>query len=158
MHKFVIICLSELYLNSDTLSSNDNLNIPGYNMSRAGHPSGNRRGRDCIYYKESLPIKMLNINYLQEYISFDLKLENKRCTTVSLYRLSSQSADEFEKFLNNLNLNVESISQKNLFLTVVIGDFNARLSKWWMDDKTTQECLKIERKLALSIFPFTSNQ
>ena len=75
-----------------------------------------------------------------------------------LYRLSSQSADEFENFLNNLNLNVESISQKNLFLTVVIGDFNARSSKWWMDDKTTQECLKIERKLALSIFPFTSNQ
>ena len=41
MHKFDIICISESYLNSDTSSSNGNLNIPGYNMSRADHPSGN---------------------------------------------------------------------------------------------------------------------
>ena len=47
---------------------------------------------------------------------------------------------------------MESIIQKSPFLTVVIGDFNASSSKWWMDDKTTQE------GLALSVFPFTSNQ
>ena len=40
--------------------------IPGYDMSRADHPSGNQCGGVCIYYKEVLPIKMLNINYLQE--------------------------------------------------------------------------------------------
>ena len=39
---------------------------------------------------------------------------------------------------------MESITQKNPFLTVVIGDFNARSSKWWTDNKTTQEGLKIE--------------
>ena len=44
MHKFDIICISESYLNSDTSSNDDNLNIPGYNMSRADHPSGNWRG------------------------------------------------------------------------------------------------------------------
>ena len=49
-------------------SNNDNLNIPGYNMFRADHPSGNRRGGVCVYYKESLPIRMLNINYPQECI------------------------------------------------------------------------------------------
>ena len=53
MHKFDIICISESYLNSDTSSSDDNLNIPGYKMSHADHPSGNRRGGVCIYYKES---------------------------------------------------------------------------------------------------------
>ena len=129
MHKFDIICISESYLNSDT-SSNDNLNIPGYNMSRNDHPSGNRRGGVYIYYKESLPIKMLNINYLQECICFDLKIGSKFCTIVSLYRSPSQSADEFDNFLNKLNLTMESITQKNPFLTVVIGDFNARSSKW----------------------------
>ena len=86
MHKFDIICISESYLNSDTSSNDNNLNIPGYNMSRADHPSGNRRGGVCIYYKESLPIKMLNINYLQECICFDLKIGGKLCTIVSLYR------------------------------------------------------------------------
>ena len=39
---------------------------------------------------------------------------------------------------------MESITQKNPFLTVVIGNFNSRLSKWWTDDKTTQKGLKIE--------------
>ena len=80
-------------------SSNDNnLNIPGYNMSRADHPSGNRRGGVCIYYKESLTIKIININYLQECIRFDLKIGSKLCTIVSLYRSPSQSADEFDNF------------------------------------------------------------
>ena len=124
------------------------MNIPGYNMTRADHPSGNRRGGVCIYYKESLPIKMLNINFLEECICFDLKIGSKLCTILSLYRSPSQSADEFDNFLNNLNLTMESITQKNLFLTVVIGDFNARSSKWWTDDKTTREGLKIENLLS----------
>ena len=90
---------------------------------------------------------MLNINYLQECICFVLKLGSELCTIVSLYRSPIQSADEFNNFLNKLNLTMESITQKNPFLTVVIGDFNARSSKWWTDDKTTQEGLKIENLL-----------
>ena len=98
MHKFNIICISGSYLNSDTLSNDNNLNIPGYNMSRADHPSGNWRRGVSIYYKDSLSIKMLNINYLQECICFDLKIGSKLCTIVSLYRSPSQSADEFDNF------------------------------------------------------------
>ena len=148
MHKFDVICISESYLNSDTSSNQYNLNIPGYNMSRAAHPSGNRRGGVFIFYKESLPIKMLNIDYLQECICFDLKIGSKLCTIVSLYRSPSQSADEFDNSLNKLNLTMESIIQKNPFLTVVIGDFNAKSSEWWIDDKTTQEGIKIENLLS----------
>ena len=73
MDKFDIICISESYLNSDTSSSDGKLNISGYNMSCTDHPSGNRRGVVCIYYKESFPIKILNINYLQERSCFDQK-------------------------------------------------------------------------------------
>ena len=47
MHKFDIICISESYLNSDTSSHDDNLKKPCYSMSRADHPSGNRRGADA---------------------------------------------------------------------------------------------------------------
>ena len=56
--------------------------------------------------------------------------------------------DEFEKFLSKLNLTMESITKKNPFLTVVVRDFNARSSKWWTDDKKTQECLKIDNLLS----------
>ena len=70
------------------------------------------------------------------------------CTIVSLYRSPSQSADEFDNFLNKLNLTMESITQKNPFLTVVTGDFNASSSKWWTDDIATLEGLKIENMLS----------
>ena len=43
---------------------------------------------------------------------------------------------------------MESVTQKNSLLTVVIDDFSARLSKWWTDDKTTQEGLNTENLLS----------
>ena len=131
MHKFDIICIFELYINSNISSNDDKLNIPGYNMPRVDHPSGNRSGEVCIYYKVSLPIKM----FLQECICFDLKIGSKRCTVVSLYRSPSRSADEFENFLKKLNLTMESLIQKNPFLRVVICNFNARSSKWWTGER-----------------------
>ena len=45
-------------------------------------------------------------------------------------------------------MTAELVTQKNPFQTVVIGDFNARLSKWWTNDKTTQEGLNIENSLS----------
>ena len=80
MHKFDIICISESYITSDTLSIDGNLNIPGYNTSRADHPKST--WGNCIYYKVSLLIKMLNIKYRQECICYDLKIGSKLCTIV----------------------------------------------------------------------------
>ena len=56
VHNFYIICISESYLNSQILSNDDKLSIPGYNMFRADHPSDNLRGGVYVYYKKSLPI------------------------------------------------------------------------------------------------------
>ena len=142
MQKFDIICISESYLNSDILSSDEKLNITGYDMFLADHPSGDRRGGVCIYYKETLPIKELKISYLQESICFDLKIGNKLCSIVSLYRSPSQTSDEFENFLNNLNLTLESVTQRNPFLTVVIGDFNARSSNGGVMIRQTKKVLE----------------
>ena len=86
---------------------------------------------------------MLSINYIQECICFDLKIESKHCTILSLYQSSSWSANKIEIFLNKLNLALESIIQNNPFLTVAIGDFNAVSSTCWTVDNTNQECLKI---------------
>ena len=44
VHNYDIICLSETYLNSSVSCDDDNLEIPGYNLIRADHPSDNRRG------------------------------------------------------------------------------------------------------------------
>ena len=39
--KFNVVCLSETYL--DSLSDDDNLNIPGYNVIRADHPPNTKK-------------------------------------------------------------------------------------------------------------------
>ena len=74
IHKFDIICLSETYLNTETLSNNENLNIPGYNLIRADHLSNTKRGGVFIYFKESLPLRLYNVSYLNECICFEIMI------------------------------------------------------------------------------------
>ena len=76
-HKFDIICLSETYLNSETSSDDGNLEIPSYNIIRDDHPSNAKRGGVCVYYKSNLPFKLFNIKYLQECISFEMRIRSK---------------------------------------------------------------------------------
>ena len=115
MHKFDIY-LSETYLNSETLSNDENLNIPGYNLIRADHLSNTKCWGVCIYFKESLPLR-LYVSYLNECICFEIMISNKLCNFISLYRLPSQSSDEFENSFYNLDLTLEALSQKNPFLS-----------------------------------------
>ena len=77
-------------------------------MFRADHPSDNRHGGVCVYYKESLPIRLYNISYLQECICFNLMISNKLCNNIlSLYKSPSQNSDEFENYINNLNFRIK---------------------------------------------------
>ena len=99
IHKFDIICLSEIYLDSSTTSDDDDddddLAISGYNLIRSDHPSNHKRGGVCIYYKNFLPLRILSIQYLPECINFELNIGGKICNFISLYRSPSQTQDEF---------------------------------------------------------------
>ena len=143
IHKFGIIFLSEPYLNSETLSNDKNLNVLGYNLISAGHPSSSKRGAVCIYFKESLPLTLCNVSYLNECISFEILISNKLCNLISLFRSHSQSSDELENFVYNLDLTLEALTQKNSFLTVIIWDFNAKFNEWCSVHKTTPEGAKL---------------
>ena len=138
IHNFAILCLSETYFDS-TISSNDSkLIISSYDLYRVDHPSNVNRGGICIYYKNSLPLKVANIHYSQECINFEMKIGEKLCSFVALYCSPSQSQDEFQTFAKkNLELNLDTISANNPFLTVVLGDINAKLNFWYEKGKTT---------------------
>ena len=133
IYNYDVICLSETYLDSSIPSDDNNLEIPGYDLIRAEHPSNSKRGGGCVYYRKSLLLKILDIFYLQESIVFELKTGNKSCKILSLYRSPNQSQDEFETFTNNLELILDP------FLVIALGDFNAKLSQWYKNDKTTTE-------------------
>ena len=134
VHSFDIIFLSETYLNSETPPNDTRLELPDYNLFRSDHPSNDKRGDICIYYKSTLPLRILNISNLDECINFEVSIANKICRFIHLYRSPSQKQDEFQEFKSNLEMNLDALSTNNPFLTVVIGDFNAKSSSWYLND------------------------
>ena len=52
------------YLNSKTSSDDDNVEIPGYNIIRKGHPSNTKREGVYVYHKNTLPFKLINMKYI----------------------------------------------------------------------------------------------
>ena len=47
-------------------------------------------------------------------------------------------------FLDNVELTLDTLAQKNPFLMVALGDFNAKSSNWYNKDVTSDESRKIE--------------
>ena len=76
IYKHDFNCLSETYLDSSTALDNS-LQIEGYNLVRADHPNDVKRGGVCIYYRESLPIRVISIPYLKEAALLEL-VQNKK--------------------------------------------------------------------------------
>ena len=72
VHKFETVCLSETFLNSEILTDEENLQIPSYITARVDHPSNTKRCGVCVYYKTSLPLKVLDVKYLRECINIEL--------------------------------------------------------------------------------------
>ena len=120
-----------MYLSSNISSDNENLDRPGYRLIRFDHPSNDKRGGVCVYLKSSLPIQILSISMLHKFISLEIRIDDKLCNPICLYRSPSQNMEEFETFVKNLELNLELIFSKNPCLTVVIGDFNVKLHSWY---------------------------
>ena len=88
-------------------------------------------------FKNSLLVKVLDIQLLQECINFEIKIADGTCSFISLYRSPSQSKDEFESFADNLEHNLDSIVHRNPYLIFALGDFNAQTKGWYPLCKTT---------------------
>ena len=148
IHKFDIICLLETYLDPSITSDDYNLAISEFNLILSDHPSNNKRGGVWIYYKNFLLLRVLGIQYLQECIIFESYVGGKICNFISLYRSPSQTQDEFEKFIDNLELNLETLCQNNPFLIVLTGDLNVKSKNCYSHDKTSHEGNEIENVTA----------
>ena len=73
-----------------------------------------------------------------------MKIGEKLCNFIILYRSPSQSQHDFETFLKNFELNLDTILTNNPFLTVILDDFNVKSNLWCKSDKTSYEGSKIE--------------
>ena len=144
VHNFDIIYISESFLDSSFSSDDSALTLKGYKLVRADHPLDIRRGGTCIYYKETLPIKFLNIINLPECLLCEISYNNQKCFLLSLYRSPSQSPNEFQNFLKEFEAVIASIfAPGNSDLIIIVGDFNAKSSLWKPDDTDTVEGIEI---------------
>jgi len=99
IYKHDFICLSETFLDS---SIPDNLlEIEGYRLVRSDHSNDIKRGGVCIYYKESLPVRVINIPFIKEALLLEMNYNNKKVFISVIYRSPSQTTDEFDSFLLN---------------------------------------------------------
>ena len=140
----VIISLSEINLGSNTPLDDDNLEISGYKLVYFDHPSNTKRRGVCLYYKNNLSLRVINIGYLNECLTLELNLGGKICNFIVLHRSLSQSQDAFENFSDNFEMTLDILAQKNPFLMTTIGDFNAKSKNWYSQDKTSFEGKTIE--------------
>ena len=84
-------------------------------------------------------MRVLNISYLSECITFEISIGNKICRFFHLYRSPSQTQDKFQTFKSNLKLNLDALLCSNSFLTVMTGDFNAKSKDQCSSDITSFE-------------------
>ena len=126
IYKYDFICLSGTYLDSSTP---DNLiEIEGYKVIRADHPDNIKRGGVCNYYKESLPVRVINTTYFKEALLLEMSCNSKNVMVSVIYLSPSQTNDEFEVFLSNFQMLLDEINNRKPSLSVITGDFNARCS------------------------------
>ena len=141
---FDFICLSESYLDSTISSVDKNLRLDGYILIRAANPKNIKQGGVCIYYRETLPLKIIQLNYLPEYLVCEISYNDKKIFIVALYRSPSQSTDEFDEFLRGFEDVIDYINQCNPYFTLITGDFNARCNRWWENDSNNTEGVSID--------------
>ena len=73
---------------------------------------------------------------------------NKICNFITLYRPPRQNEDDFQAFIDNLEMNPETLAQRNPFIMVVIGDFKAKSKHWCSQDSANFEGVTIENVIS----------
>ena len=104
-----------------------------WDVFRSDHPSNTRNpGGVCLHHKENLTIKRRNdFEMLYECVVTEISLRRKKVFFVVLYRHPNQTNDEFNLFLDRLQLTVDRIKSCKPHCIVITGDFNCRFKQWW---------------------------
>ena len=89
-------------------------------------------------------MNVIGIQLLNECINFEIRISGKLRSFLCLYRSLSQTRDIFETFADNFELTLDIIINKNPFLIVALGDFNAKTTNLYKNDINSYEGLRID--------------
>ena len=144
IHQHGFICISETFFDSSVTEGDKNIELNGYNLIRADHPSNTKRGGVCIFYKETLALHIVNSLNFNECIVCEVSIQNSKGYIVVIDRSASQNTIEFESFLSNCEKLLNYITSNNGLFNIIVGDFNARSSVWWTKNIATTEGTQLE--------------
>ena len=144
IHQHGFICISDTFFDSSVTEGDKNIQLNGYNLIRADHPSNTKRGGVCIFYKETLALHIVNSLNFNECIVCEVSTQNSKGYIGVIYRSPSQNTIEFESFLSNCEKLLNYITSNNGLFNIIVGDFNARSSVWWTKNITTTEGTQLE--------------
>ena len=109
---------------------NNLIDVKGYNLVSTDHPDNIKRGGVCIYYKETLLIRIKTLPYFKEALFLEIIPNNKKVILFVIYRSPSQKNCKSDSFLTNFDHLLSEINKCKPFLAVITGDFNARSPAW----------------------------
>ena len=137
----------ETFLDSTIPRNDENININGYSLLRVDHPNDIKRGGVCIYFKEYLSlIRRCNLSNMKECLVTEINVNNEKFLFTCLDRSPSQSREELESFYSSLDSLLSDIKDQHPTCSIVIGDFNAKCSKWCTTDKNNTAGLELEQQ------------
>ena len=105
-----VICISESYLDS-TVPLDNSLSLNGCNLTRANHPYNVMRGGACMYYRENLSLRIISASYFDQCLLCEVTFQNQKGYIAVIYCSQSQSCNEFEDFLFNLEKLINQIKK-----------------------------------------------
>ena len=70
----------------------------GYDLVCAEHPNNIKRGGVYIYYKESSPLRVITLLYLNQAFFLEVANNNNKIIVSVIYLSPSQNNNEFELF------------------------------------------------------------
>ena len=142
-----MICISESYLDSSISPDSEQLNIESHKLIGNDHPGNVRTRGVCAYFRDSLPIRFISKSHLNECLILEVSVSNEKGYAVSLYRSPSQTFDEFEVFLSNLEKLIFNSSSVHSDFVLLIGNFNVRSRNWSNHDLTITEVEQLDSLL-----------
>ena len=97
------------------------------------------------YFKELLPlIRRNHLANIKDCIVTEISVNNKKCFFTCLYSSPSQSHDEFESFCANFDPFFSNINDLHPTCSIVLGDFNAKCSKWCASDRNNSAGIELD--------------
>ena len=76
-------------------------------------------------------------------------IDNRKGDVITVYRSPSQTSDEFQSFISNLEKLLININSFDPHFVILLSDFNAKSKSWSINDTATEEGTILENLTSL---------